>query len=87
MEQVQKIEGERAYEEMRRNVERGSQPLMPSQFPSHDGPERDYGPSRSSLFPLWSGLFLCGHCLRGVVVDVDLIACPLYPLCLRRMGE
>ena len=55
MEQVREIEGERAYEEMRRNVERASQPVRTSQFPSAKvgasgpncgGPERDYGPSR-----------------------------------------
>ena len=56
MEQVREIEGERAYEEMRRNVERASQPVRTSQFPSREGPERsgpkrggperDYGPSR-----------------------------------------
>ena len=60
MEQVGEVDGASAYEKMRRTVERASQPLMPSQFPSHDGPERDYGPSRSYLFPLWSDLFLCG---------------------------
>ena len=47
--QVREIYGEQAYEEQAR--ERASQPLVPSQFPSHDrpqrrGPERDYGPSR-----------------------------------------
>ena len=51
MEQVREIDGEQAYEKMRRAVERASQPLAPSQFPSRDepergGPERDYGPSR-----------------------------------------
>ena len=46
MEQVREIEGERAYEEMRRSVERASQPVRTSQFPSRGGPERDYGPSR-----------------------------------------
>ena len=56
IEQVREIEGERAYEEMRRNVERARQPVRPSQFPSREGPERsgpkrggperDYGPSR-----------------------------------------
>ena len=55
MEQVREIEGERAYEEMRRNVERARQPVRTSQFPScggpergpeRNGPERDYGPSR-----------------------------------------
>ena len=51
MEQVREIEGERAYEEMRRNVERARQPVRTSQFPSREGPERggperDYGPSR-----------------------------------------
>ena len=49
MEQVREIEEERAYEEMRRSVERASQPLRPSQFPSRERPElrgleRDYGP-------------------------------------------
>ena len=52
MEQVREIDGERAYVEMRRSVERASRPpLLPAQFPEHDGPERggperDYGPSR-----------------------------------------
>ena len=55
MEQVREIEGERAYEKMRRNVERASQPVRTSQFPSRGGqrwteiaagPERDFGPSR-----------------------------------------
>ena len=51
MEQVREIDGEQAYEKMRLAVERASQPLAPSQFPSRDrperrGPERDYGPSR-----------------------------------------
>ena len=51
MEQVREIDGEQAYEKMRRAVERASQPLAPSQFPSREGPEcggpeRDYGPSR-----------------------------------------
>ena len=50
MEQVREIEGERAYEEMRRNVERARQPLSSSQVPSRGGPERgperDTGPSR-----------------------------------------
>ncbi len=56
MEQVRELDGERAYEKMRRAVERASQPPMPSQFPSSKGsasrgpkrgdPERDYGPSR-----------------------------------------
>ena len=46
MEQVREIDGEQAYEKMRRAVERASQPLTPSQFPSRGGPERDFGPSR-----------------------------------------
>ena len=51
MEQVREIDGEQAYEKMRRAVERASQPLAPSQFlsregPERGGPERDYGPSR-----------------------------------------
>ena len=56
MDQVREIDGEQAYERMRRAVERASQPLTPLQFPSREGPERrgakrggperDYGPSR-----------------------------------------
>ena len=46
MEQVQEIDGEQAYEKMRRAVERASQPVRTSQFPPRKGPERDYGPSR-----------------------------------------
>ena len=56
IEQVREIEGERAYEEMRRSVERASQPVRTSQVssregpepsgPKRGGPERDYGPSR-----------------------------------------
>ena len=55
MEQMREVDGEQAYEKMMRAVERASQPLTPSQFPSRDkperrgpelgGPERDYGPS------------------------------------------
>ena len=56
MEQVREIDGEQAYEKMRRAVERARQPLTPSHVPSRSGsersgperggPERDYGPSR-----------------------------------------
>ena len=56
LEQVREIDGEQAYEKMRRNVERARQPVRTSQFPARDGPERsgpkrggperDYGPSR-----------------------------------------
>ena len=46
MNQVREIEGEEAYEKMRRAVERASQPPTPSQFPSRKGPEPDFGPSR-----------------------------------------
>ena len=62
MEQVREIDGEQAYEKMRRameearQVERARQPVRPSQFPSRKGPERrgpkrggperDFGPSR-----------------------------------------
>ena len=56
MEQVREIDGEQAYEKMRRAVERASQPLRTSQVSSHGGPERsgpkrggperDFGPSR-----------------------------------------
>ena len=56
MEQVLEIDGEQAYEKMRRAVEKASQPLQPSQYRSRDrperggpergGPERDFGPSR-----------------------------------------
>ena len=57
MEQVREIDGEQAYEKMRRavekadqekarQVEKASQPVRTSQFPSRKGPERDYGPSR-----------------------------------------
>ena len=40
MEQVQEIDGEQAYEKMRRAVERASQPVRTSQFPPRDRPER-----------------------------------------------
>ena len=33
MEQVWEIDGEQAYEKMRRAVEKASQPLQPSQYP------------------------------------------------------
>ena len=53
MELVRELDGEQAYEKMRRALERASQPLTPSQFPSRDRPERpgperdfDFGPSR-----------------------------------------
>ena len=57
MEQVREIDGEQAYEKMRRAVERASQPVetlshVPSRSgpdrdgPERGGPERDYGPSR-----------------------------------------
>ena len=46
MEQVREIDGEQAYEKMRRAVEKASQPVRTSQFPSRKGPERDFGPSR-----------------------------------------
>ena len=62
MEQVREIDGEQAYEKMRRamekasQAERTSQPVRTSQFPSRKGPERrgterggperDFGPSR-----------------------------------------
>ena len=56
MELVRELDGEQAYEKMRRAVERASQPPTPSQFPSRKGPERsgpkrggperDFGPSR-----------------------------------------
>ena len=51
IEQMREIDGEQAYEKMRRAVERASQRMTPSQYPSRDrpersGPERDYGPSR-----------------------------------------
>ena len=56
MEQVREIDGERAYEKMRRAVEKANQRRAAAQFPSRDrpersgpkrgGPERDYGPSR-----------------------------------------
>ena len=51
MEQVREIDGEQAYEKMRRavekasQVERASQPVRTSQFPSRKGPERR-GPER-----------------------------------------
>ena len=45
MEQVREIDGEQAYEKMRRAVERASQPVRTSQFPSRKGPERR-GPER-----------------------------------------
>ena len=57
MELVRELDGEQAYEKMRRAVERASQPVEPlSHVPSRSGPgrdgperggpERDYGPSR-----------------------------------------
>ena len=57
MEQVREIDGEQAYEKMRRaiekasqekamRVERASQPVRTSQVPSRKGPERR-GPERS----------------------------------------
>ena len=56
MEQMREIDGEQAYEKMRRAVEKANQRRAPSQFQSRDrpersgpkrgGPERDYGPSR-----------------------------------------
>ena len=62
MEQVREIDGEQAYEKMRRavekasQVERASQPVRTSQYSvaqkagagwdGWGGPERDYGPSR-----------------------------------------
>ena len=46
IEQMREIDGEQAYDKMKRAVERARQPLTISQFPSRDGPERDYGPSR-----------------------------------------
>ena len=47
MEQVREIDGEQAYEKMRRAVERASQPLEPRlHVPSREGPERDFSPSR-----------------------------------------
>ena len=45
LEQVREINGERAYEKMRRTVKRASRPLSLSQFPSREGPER-CGPER-----------------------------------------
>ena len=38
MEQVREIDGEQAYEKMRRAVEKASQPLQPSQYRSRDRP-------------------------------------------------
>ena len=52
MEQVRELDGEQAYEELRRAVERARQPLEPRlhvpsrEGPQRSGPERDYGPSR-----------------------------------------
>ena len=56
MELVRELDGEQAYEKMRRAVERANQPLTPSQVssregpersgPKRGGPERDFGPSR-----------------------------------------
>ena len=56
MEQVREFDGEQAYEKMRRAVEKASQPVRTSQFPSRKRPERrgperggaerDFGPSR-----------------------------------------
>ena len=56
VEQMREVDGEQAYEKMRRAMEKASQPLTPSQFqssdrperrgPKHGVPERDFGPSR-----------------------------------------
>ncbi len=56
LELVRELDGEQAYEKMRRALERASQPLNPTQIlsregrgrrgPERTGPERDYGPSR-----------------------------------------
>ncbi len=51
MEQARELYGEGAYERMKRAEERASRPMLPSQYPSREGPERsgperDYGPSR-----------------------------------------
>ena len=57
MELVRELDGEQAYEKMRRDVERASQPLEPCSHvlsrsgpernePERGGPDRDYGPSR-----------------------------------------
>ena len=55
-ERMRELDGEEAYEKMKRAVERASQPPPPSQVPARKGPEcsgpkrggpeRDYGPSR-----------------------------------------
>ena len=45
MELARELDGEQAYEKMRRAVERASQPLTPSQVSSREGPERS-GPKR-----------------------------------------
>ena len=47
LQQVREIYGEQAYEERKRAWERASQPLVPSQFPSHNKPQRR-GPERDS---------------------------------------
>ena len=49
--QVREVDGELAYEKMRRALEMAKQPLSISQFPSREGPQRsgpehDFGPSR-----------------------------------------
>ena len=51
IEQARELYGEGAYERMKRAEERASRPMLPSQYPSREGPERsgperDYGPSR-----------------------------------------
>ena len=49
--QVREVDGESVYEGMRVALEQAKQPLSPSSFPSHEGPQRpgpdfDFGPSR-----------------------------------------
>ena len=48
LEQVRKIDGELAYEKMRRAVEKASQEKarQVESRPERRGPERDFGPSR-----------------------------------------
>ena len=53
LEQVREIDGELAYEKMRRAVEKASQPLQPSQYPSRDRPERGGAGTRRPGARLW----------------------------------
>ena len=88
MEQVREIDGEQAYEKMRRAMEKASQekarqverssklPVRKRperRGPERSGPERDFGPAARSPFPpLWSVCFCVGSVLRAVLVGLRL---------------